>query len=259
MRPLSLLAQRVSLTGLGGRVEALRRRLYPRRVVFVHVPKSGGTSLSHVLRAHFALSQFKLDEEASQDVGEALGLGEWMRFKRRLMAYQIAAGARFVQAHAPVDAPLLDRWAAEAHFITLLRDPVERLVSAYHFDPRLSRMGPEAFLDSPQCATEARVLSHFFGELDWDAPRNFEAAIGRAVENLSRFSVVGFLDNEAAFRRALARRVGVRMRLPKRNVGAREGFAPFDAEGQARMRALAAPDIEIWRRLRAAASARPEG
>ena len=59
--------RRVNLTGLSAAAKSLRTRMFRRRIYFAHIPKSGGTSLSHMMRARYPVSYFKLDEDASRE------------------------------------------------------------------------------------------------------------------------------------------------------------------------------------------------
>ena len=68
--------RRVNLTGLSAAAKSLRTRMFRRRIYFAHIPKSGGTSLSHMMRARYPVSYFKLDEDASREACPGAA-GEW--------------------------------------------------------------------------------------------------------------------------------------------------------------------------------------
>lgn len=243
---INSLVNHVNLTGLSGYSQRLKDRLYRQRIIFIHVPKSGGTSLSHTLRARYALSYFKLSEEAARAAGRDLSLGEWMRLKQRVVAYHAADGVHFVQGHVPVDRNFLDNDAAGYKLITLLRNPVDRVISHYFFDRKLRSMTPDNFLDSPRGYVETHVLGHFFGELDWDAPSNPAAAADRAIATLERFAVVGILSAPEAFYGDLKSEVGLNLKLPKRNVGKERTEDVFSPEIIARIEEMCAEDIRIF-------------
>lgn len=248
---LNSVVNRFNLTGLSARIRRMKDRLYRERIMFVHVPKSGGTSLSHALRARYPLSYFKLSEEAATVAGQGLSAGQWMALKRRIASYSAETGAHYVQGHFPIDRTFLDTYAGRYHLITLLREPVDRVISHYFFDKRLRRMSFEEFLASPRGFVETRVLALFFGELDWDDPQDPEAATERAIANLERFAVVGILEDQAAFHRALAARTGIRIAIPRRNVGEHRADAAIDPELRRHLAALCAGDIRIYEHFRA--------
>ena len=84
------LTKAVIRIGLSQKWRMLRNRVYKNRIMFIHVPRSGGTSFFHVMRALYCLSFFKLDQEASRAAAPDLSGGQWMPFKRHLAVYHIA-------------------------------------------------------------------------------------------------------------------------------------------------------------------------
>ncbi len=248
---LEQIVKHVNLTGLAGAARSFKDRLYKEKILFVHVPKSGGTSLSHMLRARYPLSFFKLDEHASRLGHSDRSLGEWMRFKSDMMRYHAETGVHYIQAHAPIDGGFVEEFAGKYHFITLIRDPIDRMLSHYFFDERLSVMTPEEFLDSPRGFTESHVLSHFFGGLDWDTPEDIEGATQRAIQVLDSFSCVGILDEPEIFADDLKSAVGVKLKIPRRNIGQDRKDSVFTPELMARMEEMCAHDIRIYQHMKA--------
>lgn len=106
--------------------QAKYRRLWPepppglrplaRRLVFLHVPKTGGTSLHATLSSHFAPERF-CPERFN-------GLRDW-----RLGAL---AAFDYYSGHFDYES-CLGIPGASVQMVTLLRDPVRRLLSLYYF------------------------------------------------------------------------------------------------------------------------------
>lgn len=249
---LSSFTNLVNLTGWRDKYHAFIDSLYRSKVLFVHVPKSGGTSLSHSLRATYPLSFFKLDEEPSRAACQELTDQQWMNFKRRTMIYYADSGRHYLQGHFQVTASILKKRFADYHAITLLRDPVDRVVSHYHFDPRLNRMTPEQFLDSKRGQVETHVLGHFFGGLDFDNPSNHDEAAMRAIETLEQFSVVGILEEIEHFQSLLYEKTGVKIKLPRRNVGGHRQSHPesFSEASMQRLREMTSLDQKVYDHFR---------
>jgi hypothetical protein len=89
-----------------------------RAVFFVHVPKTGGTSLRDLLSARFAPSEVLAFErhDSSDTRREKLG-----RLDR----------AAFVHGHVPY--ALVDHFARRPVVVTILRDPIDRAISAFRY------------------------------------------------------------------------------------------------------------------------------
>ncbi len=171
-----------------------------------------------------------------------------MRYKRDLIAYNAHAGKHFLQGHIPVNNEFLDTHLKAYKRITLLRNPVDRVISHYFFDSRLRSMTPEQFLASRRGFVETHVLCHFFGGLDWDEPGDVMEAEANAIATLDRFDVVGVLEEPGAIHHALREQVGLRLTLPKRNVGTHKDGQTFPADVLAEIRAMCAADIRIYNR-----------
>ncbi len=225
---LNTFVKSVNLSGAGQKWRNIKDALYKTKVIFVHVPKSGGTSLSHSFRARYPLSSFKVSEEASSRALYDVSTAEWMRFKRDLMAYHASGGSHYIQGHAPVDHDFISKYADEFQFVTLLRDPIDRFISHYHFDARCRKYPFSEFLETDRGWIESHVLCYFFGEQPWGAKDGIEAAPQRAIENLKKFSVVGILEDQEAFSRACQERLGVKLALPKRNIGGARKEKEYD-------------------------------
>jgi hypothetical protein len=90
-------------------------------LVFIHIPKTAGTTLGKLLRLHY---------------GDAFGRvntsGAWSaeELRDRVRAASAKPGVRVLQGHIPfgMQAVLPD----DAQYVTVLRDPVERVLSQYH-------------------------------------------------------------------------------------------------------------------------------
>ena len=247
---LETFARKVNMSGSANVARKIKERLYSERVMFVHVPKCGGTSLSHMLRARYALSYAKIDEAASATACAGADKNAWFGFKRGLAGYYAAKGAHFVQGHFCVDRAFIDAHAERYRIITVLREPVDRFVSHYHFDKRYNRMPFDEFADSTHGVTEGRVLCHFFGELPWDAPPDparADASVATALTNLGALAVVGLVENPERMDADFERAVGFKPSVPVRNVGKTRqrsaGLTPAQLERAAE---LCADDARIY-------------
>lgn len=244
----NIIVNRIDFTGITHTYNTMLNKLYSRKVLFLHVPKSGGTSLSHTMRATFPLSFFKLSEEASREASPDMRGGDWMDFKKRLAAYHAHLGKHYIQGHFPITKEDLDAHFSEYAPITLLRSPIDRIISIYYFDERLRSMSPGEFLDSERGFIESHVLCHFFGGLGFELRGELEEARDNAIETLSRFDVVGILERQAEFAENVRNKLGINIVLPKRNVGVerKKRSKGFSEEEMSKLTEMTKYDQEIY-------------
>lgn len=180
-----------------------------RPIVFLHIPKTGGTSLAAALKRNFRPEQ-------------VVGTSD-------LAAVGGTDGPGLVHGHFLFDAEQIDRLGGTP--VTVLRHPVDRVISLYYYwrrDPGYSRheellnmsLRDFAALPHPEGGTcqanddQVRRLSGVnFGFME-----GTEAEFRLALRNLKRFRV-GLFDDLETFWRGLARDFGLEdSPLPYENV-----------------------------------------
>jgi hypothetical protein len=85
------------------------------RLVFLHVPKTGGTTLHHHFSAHFTPEETCPERSSVLDRYSEDELGQWRYFSGHFNADEIK------------------RIPKPVFVVTVLRDPIERLLSHYYF------------------------------------------------------------------------------------------------------------------------------
>ena len=241
---------------LDGEAGALRSA---ERLAFVHIPKTAGTSLSVWLRAFFS------SEEALPTALIPTGPGEW--------GPDAGTRYRFLQAHLPF-APFRAA-VPDAHFVTFLRDPVDRVISNYWQyrrgpEPRTERqhLARRLSLDewiAEQDATGASYLTdvHVWalaGPEDSFAtgrppagvtPDDMASLVDRAFENLRReFAFFGLVERYVESLELFAFVFGVPGHRAepgeRKNVRRDEGREPVVAELRARIAAQNRFDVALY-------------
>lgn len=250
------------------RLKTLHRKLdawiTPSRVVFHHVPKCGGTSVGRALRKRYILSQTTVKPEESFRAFEAYTgrtdreqmLIDVAALREQMMLYHLFDAKRCVAAHVPYSEVVHQRFAPGYKFITILREPVSRLVSHYfwsHGKPDAHARIDEDF-ETFLGTARARRLGASYVEYYSGAPMAPDLSdpelIARAITNLrTRFDVVGRLDDLPGFEASIRDVLGVRIRIGHENKARQPGAtrkSVVTPELMERAREVCAPDIAVW-------------
>lgn len=205
-----------------------------RGIVFHHIPKCGGVSISSAIRAAYAPWQVRIIRasqtvEAVQilhDGPEQNGNIAWQDIhglRTRLLAMYLADGARCVSGHVQVSLPIQARFRETHKFVTVLRDPVKRFVSQFIYSTRTSRSYDRRDLDWTEAdlATAGprwgRTMARFLAGTGEADIIDDEELVARAKQSLDALDVVGFLDDLPAFVEAVQDSVGVRLAIGREN------------------------------------------
>jgi hypothetical protein len=238
----------------------LTEKLCGQGIVFHHVPKCGGTSVTRSLRRAYILSQATVKPEQSNkafDTWRRGGRGTAMTsisdFSELMLLYLLYCDTRCVAAHIPFSEVAFDTFSDRYAFGTILRDPVERFISNYYWSntrPASDRRIDEPFedfLETPQAVRLGSTYVRYFSGNPAHDPFTGRD-VDRAIENLRRLHCVGFLDDLRTFEAALLRLTGRRLRIGKENVRNTGGKRQKILSGPLREKVLAtcAADQAIW-------------
>jgi hypothetical protein len=228
-------------------------------VVFLHVMKCGGTSVRAALATGVAGRRegpdvFELDGAAAKVAAGGKDADNWA-FRDALLPYVLdTMHPALVLGHFRYRTRY-ERLLDSAHFVTVLRDPVERLVSLYKYrrykegiDVPVSGSFDE-YLASKRWAQEGHAYVDVFSGADGLDARS-QAAIDAAVANLSRFSVVGFTHQLDEFAQGVAACVGRPVRIPVLNESpAPEGRSDITPASLEMAHEVCRPDMEVYNRV----------
>lgn len=239
-------------------IEKIRTGRDRPRVVFIHIPKTGGTSIISYMKEYVG----------SKGSGQTVRYEDFLEQDIEVFAEK-ASHARFVMGHMPWTAFELCR-DKDTFSFAVLRDPYDRLRSLYYYIVNLpasyeraseindmQRMSLDEFLSSSdprvRFYTDNYIARQFAGSLqdlaDTEADRSGMAKT--AIRNLSSIDVVGFNDTLNATLAEVAkaaglppppngRKVNVTSSLATSDKKKAEASRPFNDE----MRELAAPLVE---------------
>ena len=224
---------------------------YPRGLVYIHVPKCGGSSFGAALRLRYFISQatITLDHGDPTLRGEARIMSDYRERDAQLREL-LAAGIRLISGHVRYSETLHLGPGRQHAFVTLLRDPVERFVSHYNY---LQRRHPNAdrpdrlerFIETADAQRIASQYLFYFGGHSQTELTDINPVVRRAIRNLSRFDLIGDLARPAAFQRGLVQLTGTPLPHWRRNRAPQPTQVPATLLPQ--LQSICAPDIEIFR------------
>lgn len=241
-----------------------KRALLGNRVIFHHVPKCAGTSVSRALRLRYFLSQESIAapvtagvvnrQYGESDFSDLDHFNRIRRFRVELLHYLMWKDVYFLGGHVPFNRTAYDHLGKGYRFITVLRNPMERFLSEYFYNKgrdHQSRIDDEleAYIESPLGQRNALKFCEYFSgamELDLSNPDALKEA---AKANLQCFDVIGFTDSMADFEREVRQSLGVRVSFGLENRGRHSAEAirkQVTPDLRERVETLCHRDMEIY-------------
>lgn len=256
------------------------------KLIYVHVPKCGGTSLIVALKQAYRNARFQSFDyiptyHAARSTRNSWQSLEWLETWFRIRAFflhkYILQNHEFIYGHMPLSkAALAAGVERQYQFFTILRDPVERFISNYVYD----KVGPgiripdilptgesspaaelELFLEAPEASWMANeqllmIAGLPVDGLDLGSPEMRE----RALHNAEKISLIGWTEEMARFssrfEKCFARKLNIEHHNTTENwmkeeSGSKETFSHlFSAKIRDRIRLLAAPEYAWLKDLR---------
>jgi hypothetical protein len=172
---------------------------------------------------------------------------------------------RFVTGHVTADPNIVSKFP-EWKFVTVLREPTSRFISAYVFlrhkapdpsDTGLYKIDCDFvdYLETDRARRGGiRLTSYFSGKSQAEVEANPEAAIEAALENLQNFFSVGFVEDLESWARDIGHALGYKVRILRRNLGPRPEVSTQIKESPElleRVEALCAIDRQLYAAARA--------
>jgi hypothetical protein len=253
---------------------ALRSGLLPaprHRSLFLHMPKCGGTSVSEAMyatlpararlgvidavstrRAAAIISAGRDDKTlCHEDLPQGAAV---FALREKLLLTHMAWDTWLIHGHVLYSQAAEDHFADRYKYVTLLRDPVARMISNYKMAHRAGVIEQDfdSYLDSPAAVSQAQVYLRYLSGQTVVPEAGVAAALALSKARLDRFAVVGFLDDLPGFVAAYRDVFGVGLRIGRFNAAPTSGGPDLNPDQMARVKALTAPDQAIYDHARAA-------
>ena len=263
----------LSFKKLGERVANLFRKPPKDRIVFFHIPKCGGVSLTDTLRSRYlSLDSRSYREVISLDVSASdnaikiqkelnnqshiVAEDQVLEFREHLLLYFLSrAQTRFLSGHFQFSEVAYRNFSKKFAFVTVLRDPVERWISAYFYNRykqsnhRKVILDIDDYLNSELGVQQGREYIKFIGGIYETGMCVTPEAIERAKRNLHKFDIVGILEDQEKLIERFEARFGIRLRLGMKNTNPKsqqDRNLIMTETRRRKVQEICAPDLEVY-------------
>jgi hypothetical protein len=241
-------------------------KLDARRIAFFHAPKCGGTSINRWLAIALG-GPAGIDPIGAEAAAHNLGL-TGVEMREAILAYFVQRRhARLIAGHFIYSPRAFLGHEDEFDLITVLRNPLDRLLSHYYFNRFQDKrdhtpidIDLSEWLSTDQAKGAATLfVKMFVGDMavataldrhgHW---HDMRSAVASTIENLEEFAIVGILEHLRDFEAAVQQRHGITGRIGHLRKSPRPGYVKFADQPvglQDRILEMCEADLTIYERF----------
>lgn len=199
---------------------------------YMHIPKSGGSSVHEALRAVVPFNQQigAIDAISTRRAAGVIYAGKndittvhedgprcselFLLREHQLMTY-MADKMPLVYGHFLFSEKVDKYFGSSYKYVTVLRDPVARVISNYRSAKfaKFITHDFDSYLDSDVACRHAQVNLRYFSGIADISSEDCSKVLERAKHNLEKFSVIGFVDELDTFTLKFREQFGVRPKI----------------------------------------------
>jgi len=232
--------------------------------VFMHVPKCGGTSISEALYATVPMHRRVgiIDANATRiatalvhaDANEQFlyhddlpNGAEVYKLRETQLLMHMAWETELIHGHILFSEQAYRHFGDKYHYITLLREPIERTVSNFLGSARggMIENDLDRYLHSAIFRTHGLSMLRYFSGKHPIEQEEEQKALKLAKENMTLFSIIGFLDDLDAFTQQFFTLFGRRPTIYRYNQSNIK-HPTLTSNQQSRVETVLAAELELW-------------
>lgn len=241
-------------------------------IVFLHLPKCGGTSIGAAIHDRYKTflpesgpTLVNINAGGSlQAAGKFYGMDPYaddyhhiLKYRECLLLYFLSLDStKYIDGHFCFSDLAYQEFKDKYAFITVLRNPIERWISAFLYNRFRQDCSWKinddllGYLESPRSrANGYEYVKKLHGNPGHCVDFTSAEAIDKAKTNLDKFAIVGFLENLADFKESFKTRFGVNLKIGRKNRGPKStSYAKniITDEIKERIRKICSPDLAVY-------------
>ena len=222
-------------------------------IFFLHIPKTGGTSIDHAISQHYQNNLYKVSGPSSYKAAKFL-YGEdcnVLKLREYLALHEMRKGTKYIAGHVPFNSGIWNDFKDEYIYLTLLRHPVKRYISDFFFnsfkkaDYHKIDCDLKTYLASEKGKRSGCEYVKFLGGLSDSENYQSQAAIEQAKNNLAKFTIVGFLEELNFLVEAVKQKTGLKLEIPHKRKNPVSN-PQLDEEMMGEIIKVCQPDLEVY-------------
>lgn len=244
------------------------------KTFYLHIPKCGGISIRKAIKSCYlsldilqdryltdlpSTAAFNAAQISANQTGYASDTTndyEVLKFRENLLLYYMCQSQiKFISGHFTFSATAYQYFSDKFAFITVLRNPVERWISAYFYN-RYKKQGHRkidaditTYLKSEFGRSQGYEYVKFLGGINKEGDYTSKQAINRAKENLRKFSVVGCLEHKECFVDQFEERFGRKLNIGVAKPRNQQHIKPrseITEEIREEIKEICSPDLDVY-------------